>query len=279
MISVAALSAALATGCAAFACGEIAMLRAERRAAAEAAVRPRRYWLRALLGRLTAPTAPGDLAALVDAAGAPGGYTAKELMGAKLVGAASGLLLALIAAAVTAGGRMTLLVVALPVALFLLPDLLLRRRASHRRQLLEAELPIISDRILLAIRAGLPLGRALASAAEHGRGLLALELGRADALTRLGGSRTEALLQLERRCPLPEVVALVAAIRRSDRYGAALEPMLAALAAGARADHQRRISEQAQRAAPKIQLIVALLLVPAAICCIAAGMIAGLAGG
>jgi len=31
--------------------------------------------------------------------------------------------------------------------------------------------------------------------------------------------------------------------------------------------------------APKIQLIVALLLVPAAILCIAAGMIAGLSGG
>ena len=173
---------------------------------------------------------------------------------------------------------MTLLVVALPVASFLVPDLLLRRRAAHRRRLLETELPVVSDRILLAIRAGLPLGRALAGAAEHGRGLLALELGRADALTKLGESRAGALAQLERRCPLPEVVALVAAIRRADRYGAALEPMLAALAAGARADQQRRITERAQSTAPKIQLIVALLLVPAAICCVAAGMIAGLGG-
>ena len=169
--------------------------------------------------------------------------------------------------------------VALPVAFFLFPDLMLRRRAAQRRRLLEAELPMVSDRILLAIRAGLPLGRALAGAAEHGRGLLALELGRADAVIRLGASRAEALAQLERRCPLPEVVALVAAIRRADRYGAALEPLLAALAAGARADHQRRITERAQSAAPKIQLIVALLLVPAAICCVAAGMIAGLGGG
>ncbi len=187
-------------------------------------------------------------------------------------------MLAVVVAVFFAGGRMTLLVVALPVASFLLPDLLLRRRAGHRRRLLEAELPIVSDRILLAIRAGLPLGRALAGAAEHGRGLLALELGRADALTKLGESRAGALAQLERRCPLPEVVALVAAIRRADRYGAALEPMLAALAAGARADQQRRITERAQSTAPKIQLIVALLLVPAAICCVAAGMIASLGG-
>lgn len=280
MISFSALAAALATGCAVFACGDLALDRAERKpaTAAEAAIRRRNKRLRGLFGRLTAPTAPGDLAALVDAAGAPGGFSAKELMGAKLVGATGGLLLGLIAAAVSPGGRMTLLVVTLPVASFLIPDLLLRRRAGHRRRLLEAELPIISDRILLAIRAGLPLGRALAGAAEHGRGLLAVELGRADALTRLGSSRAEALVQLERRCPLPEVVALVAAIRRADRYGAALEPILAALAAGARVDQQRRITERAQSAAPKIQLIVALLLVPAAICCVAAGMIAGLGG-
>lgn len=276
MISLSAISAALAACCAVFAFGDLALLRAEHRASAASA--PRGKWLRQLFGRLTAPAAPGDFAALVDAAGAPGGYSAKELMSAKLVGAAGGLILAVVVAVFFAGGGMTLLVVALPVASFLVPDLLLRRRAAHRRRLLETELPVVSDRILLAIRAGLPLGRALAGAAEHGRGLLALELGRADALTKLGESRAGALAQLERRCPLPEVVALVAAIRRADRYGAALEPMLAALAAGARADQQRRITERAQSTAPKIQLIVALLLVPAAICCVAAGMIAGLGG-
>ncbi len=278
MISFSAINAALATGCGVFAFGELLLLGADRRAAADRAVGSRGQWLRARFGRLTALAAPGDLAALVDAAGAPGGYSAKELMGAKLVAATCGLLLALVAAAISAGGQTALLVVAMPVAFFLFPDLLLRRRAAQRRRLLEAELPIVSDRILLAIRAGLPLGRALAGAAEHGRGLLALELGRADAVIGLGASRADALAQLQRRCPLPEVVALVAAIRRADRYGAALEPLVAALAAGARADHQRRITERAQSAAPKIQLIVALLLVPAAICCVAAAMIAGLGG-
>lgn len=280
MTSLTAINAALATGSGVFAVGELLLLHAERKeaAASGAGVGRRNRRLRGLLGRLTAPAAPGDLAALVDAAGAPGGISAKELMGAKLVAAACGFLIALVAAAASTGGQTALLVVALPVAFFLFPDLLLRRRAGHRRRLLEAELPLISDRILLAVRAGLPLGRALAAAAEHGRGLLALEIGRADAVVGLGGSRAEALSQLERRCPLPEVVALVAAIRRADRYGAALEPMLAALAAGARADQQRRITERAQSTAPKIQLIVALLLVPAAICCVAAGMIAGLGG-
>ncbi|MDP5034152.1 MAG: hypothetical protein NWP31_04325, partial [Solirubrobacteraceae bacterium] len=130
MNSISAISAGLAACCAVFAFADLALLRAERRASAARVQRGR--WLRELFGRLTAPAAPGDFSALVDAAGAPGGYSAKELMGAKLVGAAGGLLLALVVAVLFAGGRTTLLVVALPVASFLVPDLLLRRRAGHR---------------------------------------------------------------------------------------------------------------------------------------------------
>ena len=279
MISLAALAAAGAGSCAVLAVGEWRQLHVEHRlevGSGSADGRWRRS--RSAVGRLTASTAPGDLAGLIEAAGAPGAYSANEVMGVKLMLAAVGMVLALLAAAATTSGRASLLVIGAPAVGFLLPDLLLRRRAATRRRLLESELPDLADRILLATRAGLPLGRSLSGAAEHGRGLLAQELGRAGARVRLGVSRAEALGQLERRCPLPEVAALVAAIGRADRYGVALEPTLAALASGARADNQRRISERAQGAAPKIQLIVALLLVPAALCCVAAGMIAGLGG-
>ena len=281
MISGGALAAAGCGCCVAGALGEWLQMRAEGRAelGTSRASTGRGQRLRALLGRLAAPATAGDLAFLVDAAGRPGGYSASEMMGLKLFLAASGLIVALVVAALLPAVRLSLLLTVGPLAGFLLPDLLLRRRAAERRRLLEAELPSVADRILLAIRAGLPLERALAGAAEHGRGLLALELGRVEAQTQLGASRADALAQLERNCPLPEVVALVAAIRRADRYGVAVEPMLSALAAGARADSQRRITERAQGAAPKIQLVVALLLVPAAICCVAAGMIAGLGGG
>ena len=280
MISLAEFAAAASGGCAVVALAEWAQMSVERRAGAASSPAPDASGqrLRSLFGRFTALAAPRELALLVDAAGNPAGYSPSEVMGVKLVSTAVGLSIALAAASALGPGRAALLVTIGPVAGFLLPDLLLRRRAGQRRRLLEAELPVVADRILLAVRAGLPLGRALAGAGEYGRGLLALELGLADARVRLGASRAEALAQLERSCPLPEVVALVAAIGRADRYGVALEPMLAALAAGARADRQRRITEQAQGAAPKIQLIVALLLVPAAICCVAAGMIAGLGG-
>ena len=280
MISLAAVAAAGCAGCAALAAGDFAALAAKRRASS-GADQPGRRRLRSLLGRIAAPAAPGHLAELIAAAGAPGAYSEREVMGAKLGLAGVGLLLALALAAGSAlPSRLSaLVVVAAPVTCFMLPDLMLRRRASQRKRLLQRELPTITDRILLAVRAGLPLGRALAGAAEHGHGPLAEEFALADVRVRLGCSRADSLAQLESRCPLAEVVALVAAIARADRHGAPLEPILTALARGARADSQRMISERAQSAAPKIQLIVALLLVPAAICCVAAGMIASLGGG
>ena len=69
----------------------------------------------------------------------------------------------------------------------------------------------------------------------------------------------------------------MAALRRSAAHGAPIAPALEALARGARAERTRAIDERAQRAAPKIQLVVALLLVPAALLLVGAGLVATLA--
>jgi len=69
------------------------------------------------------------------------------------------------------------------------------------------------------------------------------------------------------------VPALVAALKRANRHGAALGPALAAEARAARARQARRAAEHAARAAPQIQLVVALLLVPAVLLLVAAALI------
>ncbi len=282
MISFAPLAAAIASASGVLAAAQMFSIGRARGSTRRSAEDPRASWgggLRSCAGRISAPAAPGDLAALIDAAGSPGGFDARQLMAIKSFLAISFLLVALGFTLLVPSRFWLLLVAGAPVGGFLLPDLLLRRRARMRREQLHDELPAIADRILLAVRAGLPLGRALAAASVNASGPLALEITKLDARVALGQSRAAALDHLVRRCPLPEVASLAAAIRRADRNGARLEPALASLAAGVRIDNQRRITERAQGAAPKIQLIVALLLVPAAILCIAAGMIAGLSGG
>jgi tight adherence protein C len=79
------------------------------------------------------------------------------------------------------------------------------------------------------------------------------------------------------RCPLPAAAAFTVALTRADRHGTPLAPALAALAADARGDRARRLDDRAAKAAPKIQLVVALLLVPAVLLLVAAALLGALA--
>ncbi len=197
-------------------------------------------------------------------------------MALKCILAAGALALAAVLSGVLPGRLGTVALVLAPAAGFLAPDGVLLRRARQRARSLRAEAPDLLDRLRLGAEAGLPAGRALAEAARHGRGPLAAELRGVAAGAGLGVAHVEALERLRRRCPIPEVEALAAALVRSHRHGAPLGPVLTTLAAGARAERARRIHDHAQRAAPKIQLVVALLLVPAALLMVAAGMVSGL---
>ena len=129
----------------------------------------------------------------------------------------------------------------------------------------------------MAVDAGLPVPRALAEVGRRHPGLLAAEIRRASALIELGVPQAEALVGLARRCPGRGVPALVAALGRAERRGAPLGDALAAQAEEARARRAREATEVAARAAPKIQLIVALLLVPSAMLLMAAALIPALA--
>src|SRR4051812_11686601 len=226
--------------------------------------------------RLGAAAGPGDLADRVAAAGAPLGLSAADLRGMKgaaaLVGGLAGVPLA-----AAAPGRLGLVVLlAAPGAGFLAPDAWLRRRARVRAGAMATELPDVLDLLRVAVEAGLPVGRAIAEVGRRHRGVLAAELRAAAAAVELGTPRAAALAALQRRAPLPAVGALTAAVERAERYGAPLSPALTAIAAQARADAARELAERAARAAPKIQLAVALLLVPAVLLLVAAGAVAAL---
>ena len=96
---------------------------------------------------------------------------------------------------------------------------------------------------------------------------------------RLGVPLGRALDGLAARLPQPEIRAFVAALHRARRHGAPLADTLAAQARAARFALARRIREDAARAAPKIQLLVALLLVPSVLLLVAAALVAALVGG
>ncbi|HEY4097164.1 MAG TPA: type II secretion system F family protein [Baekduia sp.] len=193
---------------------------------------------------------------------------------------AGGGVVAALALAPLAGALPTrLALVLLPAAAaggFLAPDLWLARRARRRAARAGLELADVLDLLRVAVEAGLPVGRALEEVGRRRGGLVAAELRAVAARLQLGVPRADALRTLQRRLPLPAVAVLTAAVQRADRHGTPLGPALDALAQEARADRARRLHEQAASAAPRIQLAVALLLVPAVLLFVAAGLVHGL---
>jgi tight adherence protein C len=197
----------------------------------------------------------------------------RALLFAKLGGAVAGALWSPVVAPAAPGRLAPVVVAALPVAGFLGPDAWLERRARRRLRALRAGLPDALD--LLAV--GTAAGRSpLAGLSELGvgEGPLARELAVLSAESSCGMPQAEALDSLRRRAPVREVAAMCGVIERSRRYGSPLADQLRDQATALRGVQRRRIEEQAARAAPKIQLAVALLLVPSVLLMIAAGLLA-----
>jgi tight adherence protein C len=197
----------------------------------------------------------------------------KLLLG-KLLGAGGGALLGLLGSPV-APGRLSLLVaVGLPAAGFFLPDAIRERRARERQRRLVAALPDALD--LLAVSAGSGRGPAagIEQLARAGEGPLAEELRLTVAELSCGVPLSAALASLRNRVRGSELATLVAAIERSRKFGSPLADQLRRQASALRRDSRRDVEERAARAAPKIQLVVALVLVPSVLLMIAAGLIA-----
>jgi tight adherence protein C len=201
--------------------------------------------------------------------------SAGSLLAAKTGGALAGALWALLLAPTAPSRFAWIVAVALPAAGFLGPDAWLERRARQRLRALRAGLPDALD--LLAV--GTAAGRSpLTGLAElgAGEGPLARELAMLSAESSCGLAQSEALESLRRRAPVREVAAMCGVIERSRRYGSPLADQLREQATALRGTQRRRVEEQAARAAPKIQLAVALLLVPSVLLMIAAGLLANI---
>jgi tight adherence protein C len=198
-------------------------------------------------------------------------------MAVKCGAAPLGLLLALPVGAALPGRLASLVLVSAPVAAFLAPDLWLRRRARRRGGRMADELADVADLLRIAVEGGSALvaghGRGRASAprgprrrAARGRGAP----GRWASPTRTCSTSSSAAAPPtgSARWP-PPCAAPTATAPRSARRSHRWRP-------DARAQSARRIATRAARAAPKIQLVVALLLVPAVLLLVAAALLAGL---
>ena len=104
---------------------------------------------------------PADLGARLAAAGEPAGFGVRELMAAKVGAALAAGIAGTLLASVAPGRLGFAIVLAAPVAGFLVPDLWLARRAAERARRVRRELPALLDLLRVTVESGASLGAAL----------------------------------------------------------------------------------------------------------------------
>jgi tight adherence protein C len=208
------------------------------------------------------------------AAGLDRSVTPAAVLAAKAAGCALGGVVALSVAPVLPGRLAVVAGAFLLVAGFLAPDAHLERAARRRRERLVAALPDALDLLAVGAASGRGPAALFGEIAAATSGPLAAELAIAVAEIDCGASQETAVAALRERVAGVEVGALSAALERSRRYGSPLAEQLHEQARGLRRDARRRIEERAARAAPKIQLVVALVLVPSVLLMLLAAILA-----
>jgi tight adherence protein C len=200
--------------------------------------------------------------------------TPRSLLVAKALTAVTGLCLGVIIGAPLPGRLEPVVLTGMVLFGFLLPDLSLERAARRRHRSMVAALPDALDLLAVSVATGRTVGAGMAELGEAGRGPLSREFARTGGDMAWGAGQQAALDQLRRRVGGSEIASFCATLERSRKLGSPLADQLRRQASTLRQDQRRLIEEQAARAAPKIQLVIALVLVPSVLLLMVAALIA-----
>jgi tight adherence protein C len=157
------------------------------------------------------------------------------------------------------------------------PDRVVRGRARRRRAAIVHALPDLLDLMVICVEAGMALDPALALAARRLGGPLGNEVASTLADQALGTPRRAAYRAFADRTGSTDVGRLVASLLQAEELGTPLATALAGHADALRAARRQDARDRAARAAPRIQLVVALVMVPGALLLILGIMVIELA--
>lgn len=136
-----------------------------------------------------------------------------------------------------------------------------RRRTAH----IVRTLPDLIDVVVFCTQAGMPLEPALRLAVKELPGPLADELETTLKAISLGTPRTKAYRGFSDRIPAPAVRGLIGSLVQADELGTPINDTLTRQASMLRAARRQAVRDQAARTAPKVQLVVAMVMVPGAL--------------
>lgn len=154
-------------------------------------------------------------------------------------------------------------------------DAWLSRTGRRRQSQLERDLPDFIDILAITVRAGTGYRAALHRVASSLSGPAADEVLATLRQLDLGATRREAFESLRDRNNSPTLDGFVAAQLQAEELGVPLADALASIAEDTRRAAAQTARRRAQRAAPRISLIGAVVLLPATMILIVVGMVIG----
>jgi len=154
-------------------------------------------------------------------------------------------------------------VIFLAIAGWILPMLVLNRRARQRTDAIDYELPELIDLLVVTLEAGLSFIASLQMAAERLAGPLGVELRITLQEQRMGLSTNEALKGMLLRADTPGIRTFVRSVLQGETLGTSTGQIMRNLAIEMRKRRRSAAEERAQKAPIKILFPLVLLIFPA----------------
>ena len=151
-------------------------------------------------------------------------------------------------------------------------------RARRRRGQIVRELPDFIDLVVICTESGMALDPAIRVASERLPGELAVEITQALRELDLGTPRRDTYVALSDRLGVAQLTGLIGALLQAEELGTPIAGVLRRQAKLLRAARTQDMRDHAARAAPKVQLVVALIMVPAALLVILGVLVIALVG-
>ncbi|HEX6584308.1 MAG TPA: type II secretion system F family protein [Thermoleophilaceae bacterium] len=177
-------------------------------------------------------------------------------------GLAFSTMLWLVSAGNTSGPKAILAPLMALVAGWVLPMAIIRRRAEHRLEQVEGDLPELIDLLVVTVEAGLALNRSLQVAAERFHGPLRDELRLTLQEQRMGLPTNVALANMLERCETPSMRSFVRSIVQGETLGVSMGTIMRNLAAETRKRRRQHAEERAHKAPVKMLFPLVLLMFP-----------------
>jgi tight adherence protein C len=208
----------------------------------------------------------------IDAAGRPdgltvAGYAARKTVWMVLLGGAGLLLLVL--------QRNVISAVLLLAVGWLTMDIWLARSARVRQASIDRDMPDFLDVLAVTVGAGVGFRPALQRVAETIEGPLSEEVLTTLRQLDLGASRRAAFEGLRDRNDSVFLNTFVTALLQGEELGAPLSDTLLDLAADMRKAFHQEARQRAQRAVPRVSLVIIMVVVPGALILLVTGILLG----